>query len=231
MVQTQTHSRNHLSRLLGAAFLIQAFTSLISGALFLNPLVDPENIKATMLEVGSHAGLVHASLLGDTVTAIGIVWLAAMLYTVAGQANKGWALTALGLYILEAGILIVSKIAAFVLLEISQEYAATGDPTLERLAALALAAKDFAYRLHIIPFGIGAIIFYYLLLKSNVVPRWLSLWGLTTVPLVLFGAIWITSGAFLPPALLALALPYVPFEFFAGIYLLVKGFQLQPGRD
>lgn len=216
--------RNRLSRYLGAAFLLQAVTSLISGALFLNPLVETGNIRETMLRFGNHAHLVQASIFGDIATALGIIALAAVLYEVAGQRNKPLALVALGFYILEAGILVGSKAAVFVLLHVSQEYMATGDRTLETMAELALAAKDFLYRIHMIPFGFGAMIFYYLLYKSDVVPSWLSLWGLTAVPFVLVGAAAASSGIPVPPVLLVLAVPYVPFEFFAGIFLLVRGF-------
>lgn len=223
--------RNNLSRSLGVAFLLQAFTSLISGALLLNPLVDKADIGQTMHNLGNNAILVQASMIGDIITALGIIFLGTILYTVVGKQNKPMALVALGFYIFEAGLLVVSKIAVFVLLNISQEYTATGDQTLEVMAELALSAKDFVYRLHIIPFGFGAVIFYYLLYKSNILPKWLSLWGLITVPLVLVGAIWLTFGAAISPVVLALAVPYVPFEFFAGIYILIRGHKLQTERN
>lgn len=227
----QTNIRTNRSRSLGIAFLLQACASLISGALFLNPLVDPAHIRTTMLQLANNAGLVHANMIGDLITALGIIYLAAMLFTVVKRQNKALALVALAFYVFEAGILVVSKIAVFVLLNISQEYIATGDQSLETLANLALAAKDFTYRLHIIPFGFGAIIFYYLLYTSKATPAWLPLWGLATVPFVLVGAAWTISGAHMPPAFLVLSLPYVPFEFFAGVYVLVKGLNIQSGKE
>lgn len=54
--------RTKLSRSLGAAFFLQAFTSLASGALLFNPLVDPEDISKTMFNLGNHAFLVSASI-------------------------------------------------------------------------------------------------------------------------------------------------------------------------
>ncbi len=228
---SQTGVKTRLSRCLGAAFLLQAATSLISGALLLNPLVDTDNVRNTMLHVGNHAGLVHASMMGDVVTALGIIWLGTMLYAAAERRGKVAALVALGFYVFEAGLLAVSKVAVFVLLYVSQEFVATGDRNLEMIAELALATEDFTYRLHMIPFGLGAILFYFLLFQSRVVPAWLSLWGLIAVSLVLVGALWIVAGVRMPPAFLALALPYVPFEFAAGAYILVKGFILQPERN
>lgn len=218
--------RNNLSRSLGAAFFLQAATSLISGALLLNPFIDPEKISETMLNLATHAGLVLASIFGDILTALGIVCLAAILYSVTEKQNKTMAIIALGFYILEAGILIANKVVVFVLLSISREHLAAGDRNLETLAQLALETQAFLYRIHIIPFGFGAIIFYYLLHRSKIVPTWLSLWGLVAVPFVLVGAILTSSGVHLPPAVLALAVPYVPFEFFAGIFILIRGFRI-----
>ena len=208
-----------MSRPLGLAFFLQAVTSLASGAWLFNPFVDPGDIRNTMLNLANHAAFVRAGIVGDILTALGIIFLAATLFAAVGRQNKAMALVALGLYIFEAGILVVSKFAVFVLLNISQEYAAAGASTWEALGSLALETADFIYRVHIIPFGLGAAIFYYLLYKSRIVPKWLSLWGLTTVPFVLIGALWITSGFYIPPVFLALSVLYVPFEFVAGIYI------------
>ncbi|WEK55968.1 MAG: DUF4386 domain-containing protein [Candidatus Cohnella colombiensis] len=218
-MNTNDMNRN-LSLALGVAFLLQACTSLISGAFLFNPFVIPGDISTTMLNLGHNAGMVHASIIGDVITALGIIFLATMLFLVVGKQNKAMALVALGFYIIEAVILVVSKFAAFVLLNISQEYVATGDNALVLMGKLALETKDFIYRIHIIPFGLGAIIFYYLLYRSNAIPKWLSLWGLFAVPLVLVGVVLKIYGV---NAVSVFAVPYVPFEFFAGIYLVVKG--------
>lgn len=73
-----------------------------------------------------------------------------------------------------------------------------------------------------LPFCLGAILFYYLLYKSGAVPRILSLWGLITVPLVLIGLLSKVLG-YEVPFFLYLPLPYVPFEFVIGIWILAKG--------
>ena len=70
-----------------------------------------------------------------------------------------------------------------------------------------------------IPFGIGAILFYYLLLKAEILPKWLAWWGIITVPFILVFVPLATFGIETPFALL---IPYVPFEFFTGIYILIK---------
>lgn len=70
-----------------------------------------------------------------------------------------------------------------------------------------------------IPFGLGAIPFYYLLLKTGTIPKWLAIWGSITAPLILVGIPLTTFGVAVP---IALFVPYIPFEFFTGIYLLIR---------
>jgi hypothetical protein len=126
-------------------------------------------------------------------------------------------MTALALYILEAGILIVSKIFGYALIQASGAYSANNDKSLEIIGQVLLQLKDFSYSMHILPFGIGAVLFYYLLVKSKAVPSWLSLWGLITVIPVLIGTLLKTYGVEMP---FVLMIPYAPFEFFTGLLFL-----------
>ena len=59
-------------------------------------------------------------------------------------------------------------------------------------------------------FCLGGILFYYLLDKSRIVPRALSLWGLITVFPCLIGTLSAVFGYKMP---FLIYLPYAPFEF------------------
>ena len=59
--------------------------------------------------------------------------------------NEKMALVALGFYVLEATLLAVSRIQAFSLIGISQEYVATGQPTALKVQGnLMIESMDFA---------------------------------------------------------------------------------------
>ena len=91
------------------------------------------------------------------------------------------------------------------------------------LGNLSVESMDFAGSvLHTLVFSIGAILFYYLFYKSRAIPKALSLWGLITVPLVIIGTL-SKIFSYEVPFLVYLVLLYVPFEFFIGIWILVKG--------
>ena len=217
-----------MSRALGIAFLLQATTSLISGLILKAVLRGSDNIGATMANIANHAGLIRANILGEMMTAAGVVFLGGALFVVLRRYNELMALVAFGLYILEEALLMVSRIPALSLPRISQEYVAAGHPAAD-LQATAAGALDFmssGYTLLMVPFCLGAILFYYLFYKSRIIPRALSLWGLIAVALALAGTLLAISGFAIP---FAIYLPYLPFEFVVGIWILAKGLNVASG--
>jgi hypothetical protein len=212
---------------LGIAFLLQFITSFASG-LFLQPaLIKPGNIEATMVAIAGNPGLMMTIILVDMVTAMGIIFLGVMLFVVLRKQNEIMALVGLGLYILEATLLAGSRLAALWLLRVSEAYATAGETAyLQTLGSLALESMDFVgLTLHLLAFCMGAILFYTLLYQSRAVPRALSLWGLLTVPPILFGTL---AAMFGYEVSAIFYIPYVPFEFVAGLWILVKGLNAEP---
>ncbi|MCP4541362.1 MAG: DUF4386 domain-containing protein [Chloroflexi bacterium] len=216
------NSANKTSRVLGVAFLLQFVTSLSVGIILQPALIVPGNTSASMIRIANNTLLMRANILVDMLTALGIIFLGAILFVTLRKQNEKIALVALGFYILEAALLAVSRTEAFSLLRISQEYVTAGHPAyLETMANLALESMDFVgTTLHMLAFCLGGIFFYYLLDKSRIVPRALSLWGLITVFPCLIGTLFAIFGYEAP---FIIYVPYVPFEFVIGIWILVKG--------
>ncbi len=212
---------NKTSRVLGAAFLLQAITSLISGLILKLALTVPGDISKTMINIANNAWLMRVNILGEIITALGIIFLGAILFVTLRKQNEKMALIALGFYILEAALLAASRIEAFSLLRISQEYVAAGNPVyLQTIGNLAFESMNFGYTLLMLAFCLGGILFYYLLDKAKIVPRFLSLWGLITIFPMLIGTLFAIFGYEVP---FFVYLPYVPFEFVIGVWILVKG--------
>ncbi len=211
-----------VSRILGVAFLLQFVTSFFSGTVLNQTWFVAGNITETMSRIASHAWLMQANILVDMLTAFGIIFLGAALFATLRKQNELVAMLALGLYIVEAALLAASKMPAFALLRTSQEYAATGQTAvLQTMGSLALESMNFVgSTLHMLTFCLGALLFYALLYQSRLIPRGLSLWGLITVFPCLIATLLALFGYQLP---FWVYLPYVPFEFVVGIWILVKG--------
>jgi hypothetical protein len=215
------NSDKNTVRLLGAAFLLQAVASAVSGLILLQPLIVPGNITDSMTNIANNALQMRASIVVEMITAIGIVMLGSLLFVTLKKQNGNIALVALGLYLIEAAILAASRIAAFALLRISQESVIAGHPAyLQTLGNLFYEAQSFGYDLHMLPFALGATMFYYLFFKSGFLPRVLSLWGLIAAPLSLIGILFSLLGYDVP---IFVFLPNLPFELGIGLWLIVKG--------
>ncbi len=170
-----------VSRILGTAFLLQFFTSLAGGLILKMGIVVPGDTAATLLRIAAHPWLLRVNILDEMITAAGVIWLAALLYAALRAHGRVSALTAFALYILEAVLLAVSRLAAFPLLALGSQFAATPSASLLVEADRAIASMNFGYTLLMVAFCPGALLFYWLLFKSRLVPRALSLWGFITV--------------------------------------------------
>lgn len=188
-------------------------------------LIVPGNINESMIKIANNAWLMRTNILGEMITTAGIIFLGAVLFVTLRKQNEKIALIALGFYILEGALLAASRIPAFSLLRISQEYATAGHlVNLLMMGNLAFESMNFGYTLLMLPFCFGAILFYYLLYKSDIIPRVLSLWGLLSVLPCLIATLFSIFGHQVP---FFVYLPYVPFEFVVGVWILVKGIKVQ----
>jgi hypothetical protein len=219
-----TETNNWLFQLLGITFFVQAATSLAGGLLF-KSLESKSSIEETLVNLSNHMPIFYISLLLEFVTAIVILMLGIALYETAGSQNKTLAKIALALYGLEAFLLTVGQVFLVGLVKVSDLYFASGDTGLLKLGEVLLKCRHFSGEIAMLPFGIGAILFYYLLMKSQIIPRWLALWGLSTAPYILLYFTLGNVGISLP---FALCILYVPYEFFVGIFILVKYRKAKP---
>ncbi len=210
-------------RLLGLAFLLQAIGSALSG-LVLAP-VDllansaPTDMAATMADIAANEWQLRASILGEMVTAAGIIALAVMLHTVLRLHGPNAARVAVGLYLVEAALLAFREVLVFELWWTSDQAVTRGatDSLLARGAAL-YESQAFAYSLHTLVFAAGATIFYILFARSGILPRPLIGLGLIAAPLALVCQTLVVVGVDVP---LVLFLPNLPFELGAGLWLAI----------
>jgi hypothetical protein len=212
-------------RLLGAAFLTVFVASMLSGALQ-TAAVGSGTISDMLVNISDNLTLMRISILVELVTSIGIVVLAALLYIVFDKQHKIIASVALGWWMAEAIILAVSKIGAFALIPLSQEYVEAGTPASSYFQTLG----DFLYygvdrqgwAIHMLFFSLGGILWYYLFFRSRYIPRVLSAWGVIAVSLVAINIGFVLYDRDLELVMVALA-PYLVFEALIGPWLMFRG--------
>jgi hypothetical protein len=222
----KNNTRNRYTFALGTAFIIQFITSLVSGGILFDPLVDKNDIVKTMLNISQNFTKAHFSLFLDIITVLVVIWLGVLLFYFLHKINNVWATVALVFYITEEILHIISKCFQFALIYLSSIYSTNANADLEIFGKILFEAKEFSGSISMIPFGIGAFMFYYLLYKSKALPTWVPIWGFLSVLLVLVVVPLIFYGIAIP---FFVVFPYVPFELFIGIYILIKGLSKNNG--
>jgi hypothetical protein len=201
---------------------------MLSGSL-LTSVVGTGTVSDILVNISDNLSLMRVSILVELVTSVGIVTLAALLYIVFNERHKIIALLALGWWLAEAIILAVSKIGAFALIPLSQEYVKAGAPESSYFQTLG----DFLYHgfdrqgwsLHMLFFCLGGILWYSLFYRSRVIPRLLATWGVIAVSLVLINVVLTLYDRDFELVMIMLA-PYLVFEALIGPWLMVKGIRV-----
>ncbi|MFQ5834202.1 MAG: DUF4386 domain-containing protein [Candidatus Thorarchaeota archaeon] len=217
-------SDNRNARIAGASFLI-SYLGLILGAIVMGPFLETPlnlaNIEPNAIQVG-------IGVLLESVNGIAVIGIAVMLYPILKRYNEGIALGYLVFRVVEAFLSILGSTRVLALIELSHEYIQAGTPAgsyFETLGVLALAERHWTMEMLTVFFILGALIFYFLLYRTEVVPRYISIWGFIAVLLISAFNVIFYSGFDLGIAVnLVLVLPMIANEIFLAIWLIVKGF-------
>ena len=215
-------------RLLGAAQLAVFVGSLVSERL-VTSIVGSRSISDILVHVSENPGRMRVSNLVALVTSLAVVVLGGLFYIVFNQQYRVIALVALGCYLAEAIALAVSKIGAYALIPLSQEFVAAGAPESSYFQTLGhflyYGLDRLGYDILMLFFCLGGILWYYLFYVSGYIPRALSLWGLAAVGLISIPVLLVLYDRdFRARPVMILGAPYAPFELVLGLWLIVKGF-------
>lgn len=120
---------------------------------------------------------------------------------------------------LEGMVYVISAFIWLVLVALAAEPAGAAPMA----SVLQTAQRLIWEQLGALPFIVGACMFYWLLFRSRLVPRWLSVWGLATAPLYVGAAFARMAGLDLDWLMYPLALQ----EMVLAVWLIAKGFNAE----
>jgi hypothetical protein len=210
-------------------------TSLVGGLLYLLTFISIptlsiyNQVKGANYIVGS--GPDTPAIIGgilEIIIALAGIGTAVVLYPVLRKQNESAALGLVAARILESGTIFVG--VAFILSIVTLRQAGAGADSLATGQGLvALYNRIFLLGQSFMP-AICDLLLGFMLYKSRLVPRGLSLIGIAGGPVLLIGYFAILFGLIGQHAPLAglFAIPVALFEFSLGIYLVVKGFKPSP---
>jgi len=207
--------------IVGVLFITATVASSLAFAI-LAPILNAPDI---LVNVSANITQVIIGVLLLLIDCVAVVFIPVMLFPIFKKHNETLALGYLGFRIIESVILIVGSIILLSLLTLSQEYVQAAAPDVsyfQTLGTLLLAVYDWALLVGImIVFSITALILNYLLYKSKLVPRFISVWGLIGATLLLAVGLLEIFGFNLTEIL---SLPIALQEMVFAVWLIVKGF-------
>lgn len=211
------------ARIVGVLFIVQLMTAALSHSVILKPILYSGNFLA---DVSANTLQVKIAMLLDIFCGTALISIAVLLFPILKKYSERIALWYIGIRVIEFTTLIFSGIFLLTILSVSQEYIQAGMPEssyYQTLGNLILEARGLTQNMGLIIFCLGAYMFYYLLFKSNLIPRFISVWGLIAVVILFAEMMLIIFGNSLR---MILMMPLGLNEIFLGIWLIFKGFNL-----
>lgn len=222
--------------IVGILFII-ATSFLFLGEFFYRPHLDSPDVLQVAAE---NRGAVVLGLTLELVCILAMPLIGAFIFAVLARVGTGVALAYFFFRALEAMILIdVALTNKFALLSLSEALVAGGDAA-QIAGAVALiraqnAWADTAAPVYNLAFALGALCLYGTLYRARLVPRWISLWGMLAI-VILLGLV--AAAVFfgpLPGWVALLLLPIAVQEMVMALWFILRGFDLSalaaPGSD
>ncbi len=217
MNTAEASSQRRISLAAGIAYVL-TFVSIPSIALY-----NSAKGANYVLSPGSNTAAIVGGILEIIVALAGIA-TAVILFPILKKQNETFALGLVAARILESATIFVG--VAFILSIVTLRLSGAGSEGLATSHALvALYNRIFLLGQSFMP-AVCDLLLGYMLYKSRLVPRGLSLIGIIGAPLLVVGYLLVLSGAIDRTGGFAglSALPVAVFEFGLGIWLIVKGF-------
>ena len=176
-----------------------------------------------------HANRVAAGVLLELVAAGACVGIALALYPVLKEWGKGLALGSVVFRTVEAVMYMISAASLLSLLALSQRFTSTAaaDPVaFSTVGDALLDVREQVALVGVFAFSVGAFLYYFLFYRSRLIPRWLSVWGIGAVILMLLACVLALFTQNDVTTYTILALPIGVQEMVLAVWLIAKGFNV-----
>lgn len=219
-----------IALIVGILFLI-SYAGVFVGAVIVGSSLDASTYLTTAYP---NQNQVVIGMLIQFLNDAAIVGIGVMLFPVFRKHSEGLALAYVSFRIIEAVMLMASKVSLLGLIPLSREYLAAevlNAALFQASGAFAIGQGFWAGELGTVSLLLGALILYYILFQSRLLPRFISVWGAiavaSTVAARVFNVPDLTQ-SFQPAMILYFLI--VANELFIAFWLLFKGFN-EPETD
>jgi Domain of unknown function (DUF4386) len=213
--------------IVGVLYIIGTVAGVLSFVFAGSILEDPNYL----LKVSANENQIITGALLVLIMGLALALVPVLMYPIAKRYNET---LAVGYVVFRGGLetvtYFVSVISWLLLVPLSQAFVKAGSSDashFQALGTLVLKAGEIGGIITAIVFPLGALMFYYVLYQSKLIPRWISVWGVIGVILHLVGTGLLGMfGITELPAIIQLivVLPILIQEMVMAVWLIVKGF-------
>jgi len=208
----------------GVLFIVATVASVAGSAISGSALDRPLSLAS----LAGNANRVDAGMLLQLIAAGASVGIALALYPVLRTWGRGLSLGSVVFRTIEAVLYVVAVVGALSLVSVAQGHVGAdvtqGVPAVQTVRDALLDVRDQANLAAVMAFSVGALMYYYLLYRSQLVPRWLSGWGILAIVLILVACLLALFGHHPVTSYVPLVLPIGAQELVLAVWLIAKGF-------
>lgn len=211
------------TRFAGFLFLV----GMLAGVFSVAPAIDSAKF---LTEAAANFNQVVIAAIFQFIMSLAYLGIVILLYPIIKKFGGSLSIGFLSLRIIAAALVIIGAILLLLILALSQEFVKAPSQSalaLEALGNVFKITRDYINHVFmILVLCAGNFMFYILLLKSKLIPKWLSIWGLLgyllsaiASVLILFQVVEVITTEYL-----VLNVPTAIQELILGIWLITKGF-------
>jgi hypothetical protein len=219
-------TNNKVARIVGVLYIIGTIAGILSVAFAGSLLEMPDYLT----QIASKENQFVVGALCVLTMGLALAMVPVMMFPILKKQNEQ---LALGYVIFRGALEAITGIAVviswLVLMIVSREYGKPGVPDISYIQMLGTIILEASHKIGMIMtiiFSLGALMFYYLLFQSKLIPRWISGWGLiAAIPYLAAGVLGmfaiVESGS---TAESLLEIPLAIQEMLMALWLIVRGF-------
>ena len=160
---------------------------------------------------------------------IGLIFIPILLYPFLRIYNQALAFGYISIRLFEVVLLSFAQITKLSIIGLSQNYlASSGDPSfflnMGDMIQAVLYWADSGGLLYIIVFVLGATLFYYGLIRTKLIPRWISVFGLVSAVILLIASMMFYWEYIPAETAILFMLPLALQEIIMALWMFAKGF-------
>lgn len=218
-------SNQKAAKIVGVLFLLAALSAVI-GLLLYDPILNSSDY---LIKGSENANQVTLGALLELILVVSVIGTATTMFPILRKYNETIALWHVYFRFLEAVIITIGIISVLSLLTLSQNFVTAGvadASSYQASGTLLKAIHDWTFMLGpLFMLGINTIMYSYIFYKLKLVPRPLSILGMSGAVMVFINALLVLFGVVEQlSAWGIMALPIAAFEMILAVWLLVKGF-------